>query len=140
MDNKILFSYNNSITTDQINSILKFNDTSKKRNISLTKEEAKDLIISKNFSLKKYERIEFNDNSTKKIMYEFSSSDFINKHSYLQTLEAIIDLFYLLKNESEDKISDDDLILIMKEKYENVCFGDISILGSILYDYIHEII
>ena len=36
----------------------------------------------------------------------------------------------LYKNETEDKLSDDELLHLMKEQYENPCHGDLDYLES----------
>ncbi|MEG0215880.1 MAG: DUF6323 family protein, partial [Hungatella sp.] len=37
-------------------------------------------------------------------------------------------VFYLCRNESEDMLSDDELISFMKEQFEGVCYGSVKYL------------
>jgi hypothetical protein len=46
------------------------------------------------------------------------------------------DIFYLYKNEMEDEITDDELLHLMKEQFELLCFGDLDYLeGTCLADF-----
>lgn len=38
------------------------------------------------------------------------------------------EIFYLYKNEMEDEITDDELLHLMKEQFELICFGDLDYL------------
>ena len=40
------------------------------------------------------------------------------------------EIFYLYKNEMEDEITDDELLHLMKEQFELICFGDLEYLES----------
>lgn len=40
------------------------------------------------------------------------------------------EIFYLYKNEMEDGITDDELLHLMKEQFELICFGDLEYLES----------
>ena len=44
------------------------------------------------------------------------------------------DIFYLYKNEMEDEITDDELLHLMKEQFENLCFGDLDYLEGTCLD------
>lgn len=40
------------------------------------------------------------------------------------------EIFYLYKNEMQDEITDDELLHLMKEQFENLCYGDLDYLES----------
>lgn len=40
------------------------------------------------------------------------------------------EIFYLYKNEMQDEITDDELLHLMKEQFENLCFGDLDYLEN----------
>ncbi len=96
----------------------------------LTKEEARELVISRNESLKKHKRVEFNTGILEKLIYNFCDSQYILQETYAGTLMELQDIFYLFKNEAEDKLTDDELITFMKEQFENICSGDTDYLAD----------
>ena len=41
-----------------------------------------------------------------------------------------MELFYEFRNETDDRLTDDELLAFMKEQFEGVCFGDLEYLGG----------
>ncbi len=115
---------------NELSTITSYNEKTSKYGLSLTNEEAHELVICRNESLKKYQRVEFGTGILDKIIYAFCDSQYISQQNYLETLEKLQDIFYEFKNESLDKITDDELLTFMKEQYETVCFGDLEYLES----------
>ena len=72
--------------------------------------------------------IEFGAGIAERIICEFCDSDFINQENYVQTIIRLQEIFYLYKNEMQDEITDDELLHLMKEQFENLCFGDLDYL------------
>lgn|GEM_PF-6036413 len=60
-----------------------------------------------------------------KLIYMFCDSEYINSDNYLETPEGLIELFYEFRNETDDRLTDDELLAFMKEQFEGVCFGDL---------------
>jgi hypothetical protein len=98
--------------------------------LSLTEEEATQLMVSRNDSLKRYKRVEFGGGILDKLIFTFCDSRYINQDNYLETMERLQDVFYEFKNESADKLTDDELMTFMREQFEEICFGDIDYLES----------
>ena len=48
----------------------------------------------------------------------------------METLEELQEIFFFYKNESGDKLSDDELLECMKQQYEKVCHGDLEYLKT----------
>ena len=48
----------------------------------------------------------------------------------VETIIRLQEIFYLYKNEMHDEITDDELLHLMKEQFENICFGDLDYLES----------
>ncbi|MCR2032805.1 DUF6323 family protein [Anaerofustis stercorihominis] len=124
--NMDLILYN--ITKKEIDLIGKSNVNINKFGLSITREEAKEIIISKNETLKKYKRIEFSYGVTEKIIYIFSDSEYIDRNNYIDTIKDLVDIFYNFKNETEDKLTDDELLNFMREQFDDVCYGDLEYL------------
>ena len=106
------------------------NKKTEKFGLSLTREQAGELVICRNESLKKYKRVEFGEGILNKLIFIFCDSQYIDVNNYLETLEKLQDIFYAFKNETQDKMTDDELLTFMREQYEKVCFGDLEYLGT----------
>lgn len=108
--------------------------------LSLSEEEAKALIVSRNESLKKYHRVEFGAGILDKLIYEFCDSQYLHQGNYSEMLMKLQDIFYEFKNESKDHLTDDELLTFMREQFEEVCFGDTEYLeGACLKRFAHAV-
>lgn len=115
---------------NEIATLISCNEKTEQFGLVLTNEQAKELVISKNESLKKYQRIEFGYSILEKIIYNFCDSQYIQQDDYVDTLMVLQDIFYLFKNESDDKLTDDELLTFMKEQFEGICSGDLDYLAG----------
>ena len=112
----------------QLTKVIETNQTTKQYGLSLTEEEAKLIVTERVNTLKVQKRVEFGEGITPKIIFEFCDSDFIDQNNYVETIIRLQEIFYLFKNEMEDEITDDELLHLMKEQYELICFGDLDYL------------
>lgn len=106
------------------------NERSGRYGLSLTEEDAAALIVSRNATLKTARRVEFGDGILPKLIDMFCDSQYIQSEEYLETLCALTEVFYQFKNESEDQVTDDELLTFMKEQFEEVCFGSVEYLAE----------
>jgi len=104
------------------------NDKTRLFGLSLNREEAKALVLCRNESLKKHRRVEFGEGILNKLIFEFCDSQYISQDNYLDTLSRMQDIFYEFKNESNDLLTDDELMNFMKEQFETICYGDLDYL------------
>ncbi len=75
-----------------------------------------------------------------KIIYEFCDSNYIDQNNYADTIIRLQEIFYLYKNEMQDEITDDELLHLMKEQFELICFGDLDYLeGTCLANFAQAI-
>ena len=128
MYKKILNNTNLPVTTILTNELLTVNEEINNYGLSLTKDEALSIIEKRNESLEDNGRIEFNNVLVKKLIIEFASSSYITKDNFAETIYDLIDIFYFYKNETYDKLSDDELISIMRDSYDNECEGSLDLL------------
>lgn len=111
------------------------NDLTIKYGLSLSEKQIYDLTERRFAALKDTGRIEFGQGVLKKIVTEFCDSPYIMQDIYVDTILELQDLFYYFKNESMDRISDDELIAIMKSYFDGICQGSLDYLsGSTLED------
>lgn len=115
---------------NQLSKIIQTNEATKRFGLSLTERDAKLILEERKISLTEQRRIEFGEGAAAKIIYEFCDSDYICQSNYVDTIIRLQEIFYLYKNEMQDEITDDELLHLMKEQFENLCFGDLDYLES----------
>lgn len=115
---------------NEIVRITNCNEKTMQFGLELTPDNVNALIVSRKDSLRESQRVEFRGGILPDIIYAFCDSQYVNQDTYMETLVDLQELFYIFKNESEDKLTDYELIQFMKEQYEDVCFGDIEYLSS----------
>lgn len=125
----IQYSYN-LINRQSAEQILKCNEFTAKYGLTLTPKQAMNLVETRCRSLKDNGRIEFGTGIIDKIIKEFCDSPFLNKDNYEETLEELIQIFYYYKNETLDKLSDDELIKYMKKAFDGPCQGSLELLAD----------
>ena len=112
----------------QVGQILKTNEISKENGLTLTEEEAKALVAARGDALREERRVEFGDSISPKLIRTFTDSSFINQEDYAEIIARLQEIFFLYKNESMDMVSDDELLGIMKNAFENESGGDLEYL------------
>lgn len=123
----------------QANEILKTNEETKKYGLALSSEEAAEIAEVRNQLLQSYGRVELDMEATKKLIHCFSASPFINQEDYASAIKELQEVFYYLKNETNDEIGDDNLIGIIKELLDNSCEGSLELLqGREMGEFIRE--
>ena len=140
MYKKILNNKNLPVTTILAKELLTVNEDIHCYGLRLTTDEAISIIEKRNQSLEDNGRLEFNNVLIKKLIIEFASSGYITQDNYAETIYDLIDIFYFYKNETYDKLSDDELIAIMRDSYDNECEGSLELLQCRTLDNIsHDI-
>lgn len=110
--------------------ILSCNEEISKYGLVLTKEQAMALAKTRTDALKENKRIELNGGIVHKLILAFCDSSYIEENSFEDILHELINLFYNLKNNTWDTISDDELIEFMKNSFNNCCQGSLELLYS----------
>ena len=91
----------------------KCNQISEKFGLSLSEEQMQ-LVIQNRFEvLKSTGRIEFGTGVIEKLVYEFCDSPYIEQEEYADVLMELQELFYLLKKETLEQLTDDEVIAAM---------------------------
>ena len=125
---------------NQLGKVLETNKETEHFGLALTLQYAELIVQERKNSLKEQRRIEFGEGIVTKIIYEFCDSDFIDQNNYVDTIIRLQEIFYLFKNEMQDEITDDELLHIMKEQFEQLCFGDLDYLeGTCLANFAQAI-
>ncbi|EPY2276381.1 DUF6323 family protein [Clostridium sporogenes] len=134
MKNSIDLFQSNSLKKQVFNDIIQCNEVTREYGLKLSEKDVKEIIDTRNIALQKSGRIEFNGQIINKIITAFCDSPYISQYNYGETINELVEIFYNYKNETLDYISDDELIEIMKENFDNYCQGSLEILeGKVLY-------
>lgn len=134
MKNNINLFESNLLEKQAFNDIFKCNELTIEYGLMLQEEEVKEIVKTRNVALEKSGRIEFNGQIINKIITTFCDSPYISQYNYSDTINELVEIFYNYKNETLDYISDDELIEIMKENFDNYCQGSLELLeGKVLY-------
>ncbi len=108
--------------------ILACNEEIKKYGLALTEQQAFALVQTRTNALKENQRTELNGGIVDKLILAFCSSPYIEKDTYEGTLHELIRLFYDLKSNTWNILSDDDVIEFMKNAFNNRCHGSFALL------------
>lgn len=123
----ILSSLNSNLEIIQEQELLDLNEKSNIYGLILNKEDVKEIINLRNNTLKSYGRIELDINVTKSIIENLYKSQYTDRDDYVEAINDLQEIFYYLKNETLDQISDIEIIEIIDEFYNN-CSGRIDIV------------
>ena len=124
----------------QAGGIVATNEKAARFGLSLTEQEAGLIVSEGQNALREQRRVEFGEGIAPKIIYEFCNSAYLNPNNFTNSIIRLQEIFYLYKNEMEDEITDDELLHLMKEQFENLCFGDLDYLeNTCLYNFAQAI-
>ena len=110
--------------------ILALNEISKNYGLVLSEEDAKELSDTRNTSIAENERVEIGAGAITEIIKRFCTSKYVNDENYAYVLNEITYLFYYIKTETDDKISDGELIKELFNRFELFCHGNIDTLEA----------
>ncbi|AKA68977.1 DUF6323 family protein [Clostridium scatologenes] len=134
MKNSIDLFQNELLEKQVFNDIIQCNEFTKEYGLKFSCEDVKEIMNTRNIALEKSGRIEFNGQIISKIIEAFCDSPYISQYNYSDTINELVEIFYNYKNETLDCISDDELIEIMEDKFDNYCQGSLELLeGKVLY-------
>ncbi|MFD3158824.1 DUF6323 family protein (plasmid) [Haloimpatiens sp. FM7330] len=140
MKNSIDLFENKLLDKQVFNDIIQCNKFTREYGLKLYEKDVKEIIKTRNTALQRSGRIEFNGQIINKIITAFCDSPYISQYNYSDTINELVEIFYNYKNETLDYISDDELIEIMKDKFDNYCQGSLELLeGKALYKIANNI-
>lgn len=135
MDDSALTSFLlNADIKNSLSALVSCNQYTHQFGVSLTEEDAAQLLECRKESLTELGRIEFEGGILPKLIFEFCDSPYIYQDNYMDTLISLQSIFYLYKNESLDELSDDELLWYMKKHFEGECQGSLEYLKDTCLD------
>lgn len=124
-----MFELSNLNVNSEKNKLIKCNTFLNEYGLSLSSEDISSIIERRSLALKNNKRIELDGGIIDKVIREFFDSPYISNDNFVETINEIIELFYYYKNETNDLISDDDLLKLMRKHYDDFAKGDLDYLS-----------
>ena len=113
-----------------INEVKELNKETIKYGLVLSDFEIRDLVNNKNNVLKSVGRIEMDKSAVTLIISEFCKSSYISSEEWANVVNEIITLFYNVRSEISDNVSDFDLVKFMYNIFENKVHGVVELLSD----------
>ncbi|MGE4353396.1 MAG: DUF6323 family protein [Oscillospiraceae bacterium] len=130
MDNDFLILPMKTQLEIEKNELLSCNQMTARFGLALSGPQIQTLAEHHFYALQNTGRVEFGEGILKKLIYAFCDSPYLFQDNYENTLLALQDLFYDFKNESMDRLSDDELIEAMKTVFNNKAHGSLDYLSG----------
>ena len=113
-----------------VENILACNEDTAAFGLTLREEQALALAHTCSDALQENGRVEFGGGIARKMIRGLCSSPYITKENYEDTLHGMIRLFYALKNDTWDRVSDDDLLDFITTSFSGCCRGSLELLAE----------
>lgn len=135
---RLFHSLNQTAQEQAVMEILELNEKTAPFGLMLTPEEAAQMIRVRNQLLYSYGRVELGFEVIRSLIDGFAASPYINDENYVPTLNELQEIFYYLKNETEDQIGDARLVEIMRQLFDEESGGSLELLKSNLEEYAYH--
>lgn len=110
--------------------LLELDEKTKEHGLILTPSDIKTLIVYRNKVLHDHGRIELGIEVLKELIEVFAASPYMDEDHDVEMLIELQEIFYYLRNETEDKIGDMKLIHQMMECFNGPSAGSLELLRS----------
>ncbi len=120
--NNMLVSAQNRYISKELMSL---NKATAEYGITLTKNDCNSIAEFRSEALNENQRIEVGIGATKRIIEEFCQSGYVNQQNFREVVEGLLECFYTIKTETEDKVNDDEVMEFIKYLFETEAGGDI---------------
>ena len=106
--------------------LILLNEKTAEYGITLSERDCAEIAEFRAESLRESERIEIGVGAVQRIIEEFCDSGYISQRSFKDTVEGLLECFYTIKSETDDKVSDDEALRFLKYLFETEAGGDVS--------------
>lgn len=127
---KELISFENISLQPITEHILSLNEVTGKYGLVLSEKDARELSDTRNKAVSENERIEIGFGAVPAIVEKFCRSRYVNNENFTYILNEVTYLFYYIKTETDDGISDSELIDELFKRFELQCRGSIDVLEN----------
>lgn len=108
--------------------LLSLNPSLNAHGLSLTPENAAEILESGKRALKNQGRVELGTSVTQEIVKRLSASPYVTQDSFVSSVCDLYEVFHFIKNALSDFISDEEVLDAMMFSFENVCHGSVEFL------------
>ena len=106
--------------------LLALNEHTVTHGIILSESDCTEIAQCRGDLLVENERIEVGSGAVRRIIEEFCDSGYINQQNFKDTVQGLLECFYAIKTETEDKVDDETVLEFLKYVFENDAGGDVS--------------
>lgn len=118
---------------ENINNLVSMNEITKDKNLVLSLKEIIMLIENKNNILKDIGRVEIGKSIIDDIIYAFYDSSYIDSDNYFETINELINIFYMYQDKFSNYLVDEEIILYLRVCFDEVG-GSLELLSSFSFD------
>lgn len=129
--NKFLINVNQMQMSDPValkQALIDLNSQTGEYGLVLTVKQINKLANSVQNALRESDRVEIGAGIMPVLAEEFCTSIFVNQDNYASLLEDLIYIFFQVKTAVCDRISDRNLVRLLKDYYENKAYGSVEIM------------
>ena len=119
-----------SLLPETVEEVTALNTLTAIQGLTLTAAQAAELVAARREALVQTGRVEFGSGVTEKLIRAFYTLPYLTKETYAETLQALTELFYQLKNETDDRVGDDALLAEMRARFDGDCGGSLDLLAG----------
>lgn len=116
--------------TYSTHSLTSLNDMTAGHGLTLTLEQTQALITRETDALQTTGRIVLGTGILPALIQAFYDSPYVEQRSYEEVLGELAELFYVLKNETEPLLADDELLTAMRLLFDGPAGGDLTALSD----------
>ena len=134
------FFMGNWITLHEPAGLLALNETTAAYGLLLTPAQAMELAAMQECALSDTGRIEFGEGAAARLARALCASPYVDRATWADTLAEMTALFYALKSETHDALSDSELIDAMVRVFDGRAHGAVQVLADMTEgDWLHEV-
>lgn len=135
MENPLELFGRQALAKYAVRDILCCNEETEAYGLVLTQEQALELVETRNIALKDAGRLEFGEGIIGKLIRTFCDSPYLTPRNYAATIHSLVEIFYAYKNETLDRLSDDELIGFVRSVFDMPCQGSTELLAGTVLDW-----
>ena len=132
---RLLNAISHSLQEQALLTLLACNHHTQAYGLTLSPDDARQLLAAREQALRHYGRVELGVGAAQMLVETFVASPYMEADSFAETLAELLDLFYAVKNETEDRIGDTQLLDEMKARFDGECGGAMELLRGSMEHY-----
>ena len=106
--------------------LIALNEKTSEYGITLSEKDCAEIAEFRSETLRDSERIEIGVGAVQRIIEEFCESSYISQKNFKDAVAGLLECFYTIKSETDDKVSDDDALNFLRYLFETEAGGDVS--------------